>query len=380
MTERFDVIVLGAGMAGASVAAELAPHLKVLILEMEDHPGHHATGRSAAMFFESYGNDTVRALTRASRDFLETPPDGFSDVALMTPRAGMIVADATAVGRLDHLLSDVTVAKALRRIPVEFALNTVPILRRERVAGAALDETGCAMEVAAIHHGYLRAARRAGARLLAGARDMRISRGASGWEVDSRAGHYAAEVLVNATGAWADDVARKAGAREIGLQPRRRSAVMLPVPPGLDIAAWPLVTDVDETVYFKPDGGQLMLSPANEDPMPPCDVAPEELDIAIAVDRFEALTTLSVPRLARRWAGLRSFVSDRSPVAGFDPSTPGFFWLAGQGGYGIQMAPALARAAAALLRGVKLPADIAAEGVTAEALSPTRAALQPASC
>jgi len=185
-------------------------------------------------------------------------------------------------------------------------------------------------------------------------------------------------VLVNATGAWADAVARQAGVQPIGLQPMRRTAVTLPVPEGMDSRQWPLVVDVDETVYFKPDAGQLMLSPANEDPMDPCDVAPEELDVAIAVDRFETLTTVQVRKLNHRWAGLRSFVADRSPVAGFDPQVEGFFWLAGQGGYGIQMAPALARAAAALVLGRDLPADIAAQGVTAEAISPSRQALRPA--
>jgi D-arginine dehydrogenase len=179
-------------------------------------------------------------------------------------------------------------------------------------------------------------------------------------------------VVVNATGAWADEVARQAGARPVGLQPMRRTAMTIPAPEGHGTRHWPMVIDVDETVYFKPDAGQMLLSPANEDPMPPCDVAPEELDIALAVHRFEELTTVPVKRIAHRWAGLRSFVPDRSPVAGWDTQAEGFFWLAGQGGYGIQMAPALARAAAAMLLGQALPADIAAQGVTPQALSPDR--------
>ncbi len=368
----FDVIVLGAGMAGASVAAELAPHRRVLLLELEDHPGRHTTGRSAAMFFESYGNATVRGLTRASRAFLEQPPEGFADVALMTPRAALFVAGPDAESRLQDLLSSFQEGTGLKAVPREEALRLVPILRPEAVAAAALDDSGRDMEVAAILQGYLRLLRRAGAQLVLGAGEVSLQRRAGQWTVDSRAGRFQAPVVVNATGAWADVVARQAGARPVGLQPMRRTAMTIPAPEGHDTRHWPMVIDVDETVYFKPDAGQFLLSPANEDPMDPCDVAPEELDIAIAVDRFETLTTHPVRRIAHRWAGLRSFVVDRSPVAGWDTQAEGFFWLAGQGGYGIQMAPALARAAASLLMGQALPADIAAQGVTPQALSPAR--------
>jgi D-arginine dehydrogenase len=372
MTASFDVIILGAGMAGASLAAELSPHRKLLLLELEDQPGRHATGRSAAMFFESYGNPTVRALTRASRAFLERPPQGFAQVPLMRQRAALFVADAQSLPRLDAMFAAADAPATLRRLDAAAALALVPILRPEALVAAALDDSGCDMDVAAIHQGYLRSARRAGAQLTLGAFEVAIERRADLWQLCSRAGEFQAPLLVNATGAWADVVAQQAGARALGLQPKRRTAVMLPAPAGHAIGAWPLTLDVDETVYFKPDAGQLLLSPANEDPMQPCDVAPEEIDVALAVDRFERLTTCKVDRIQRRWAGLRSFFADRSPVAGFDARTEGFFWLAGQGGYGIQMAPALARTAAALLRGLPLPADIAAQGVTPEALSPMR--------
>ena len=371
---HFDLIVLGAGMAGASVAAELAPQRRVLLLELEDQPGRHTTGRSAAMFFESYGNATVRGLTRASRAFLEQPPEGFADVPLMSPRAALFVAGPDAVPRLQELLGSFQEGTDLKPLPRDEALRQVPILRPEAVAAAALDDSGRDMEVAAILQGYLRLLRRAGAQVVLGAGELSLHRQAGQWTVDSRAGRFQAPVLVNATGAWADVVARQAGARPVGLQPMRRTALTIPAPEGHDTRAWPMVIDVDETVYFKPDAGQFLLSPANEDPMDPCDVAPEELDIAIAVDRFQALTTHPVRRIAHRWAGLRSFVADRSPVAGWDAQAEGFFWLAGQGGYGIQMAPALARAAAALVLGQALPADIAAQGVTPQALSPQRLA------
>lgn len=372
----FDVVILGAGMAGASLAAELALERKVLLLEVEDEAGRHATGRSAAMFFESYGNETVCALTRASRAFLERPPAGFAETVLMTPRAALFVADAESLPRLDAMLGASTAAATLRRLDADAALAHVPILRRDRLAGAAYDDSGCDIDVAAVHQGYLRAARRAGAQLVLGAREALPVHEAGRWVVRTRADAFAAPVLVNATGAWADAVARAAGVATVGLQPKRRTAMTIPAPAGHDIRAWPLTIDVDETVYFKPDAGQLLLSPANEDPMAPCDVVPEEIDVAIAVDRFEALTDQSVRRINRRWAGLRSFVADKSPVAGFDPAADGFFWLAGQGGYGIQMAPALARAAAALLLGRTLPHDIVSQGVSAADLSPGRPALR----
>jgi D-arginine dehydrogenase len=234
------------------------------------------------------------------------------------------------------------------------------------------------MEVAAIHQGYLRMARRAGVQVVLDAAEVSMRREGSAWHLQSRAGDFSAPVLVNATGAWADSVARQAGAATIGLQPMRRTAVTIAAPTGLDSRHWPMVIDVDETVYFKPDAGQLLLSPANEDPMDPCDVAPEELDVAIAVDRFETLTTERVARINHRWAGLRSFVADRSPVAGYDPQAEGFFWLAGQGGYGIQMAPALARAAAAMVLRQPLPVDLLRQGVTVEALAADRDALRAA--
>jgi D-arginine dehydrogenase len=328
------------------------------------------------MFFESYGNPTVCALTRASRAFLEQPPEGFCDVPLMTPRAAMIVADGEGLTRLDSHYAGAGAPSTMRRIARQEALSLVPILRPEWLAGACIDGSGCDMEVAAIHQGYLRVARRAGTQIVLGAAEVALSRNGALWTVRCRAGEFSAPVLVNATGAWADAVARLAGAATVGLQPNRRTALTIPAPATHDSRHWPMVIDVDETVYFKPDAGQLLLSPANEDPMEPCDVAPEELDIAMAVDRFETLTTEPVKRINHRWAGLRSFVADRSPVAGYDTQAEGFFWLAGQGGYGIQMAPALARTAAALLMRQALPEDVAAQGVREDDVSPARPALR----
>lgn len=380
MSDALDVIILGAGMAGASLAAELAPHRRVVLMETEDQPGRHATGRSAAMFFENYGNATVRALTRASRAFLERPPEGFAQTPLLSPRSALFVCDAPRLAALHTRVGSpqaLDEPASLRKLGLDEAFALCPVLRPQWLGGAAIDTSGSDMDVAALHQGYLKRARQAGARLVLDAFEVVVEQTAAGWRAHSRAGVWEAPVLVNATGAWADAVARQAGVPTIGLQPMRRTAVTLPAPPGHDIAAWPLVIDVDERFYFKPDAGQLLLSPANEDPMAPCDAAPDELDIAIAVDRFETATTVAVRKINHRWAGLRSFVSDRSPVAGFDPEAEGFFWLAGQGGYGIQMAPALARTAAALLMDLPLPADVAALGVLAQDLSPARPALRP---
>jgi D-arginine dehydrogenase len=371
-----DVIVLGAGMAGASVAAELAAEARVLLLETEDRPDRHSTGRSAAVFFESYGNATVRALTRASRDFLLQPPDGFASFELARPRSALFVADAARVDRLDAVAAMPGAAVALERLGAAAAIRLCPLLDPGWVAGGVLDRSGQDIDVAALHQGYLRRARQRGAAIVFGAGNMAIERVGSAWRVRSAVGDHEAPILVNATGAWADDVARRAGVPTVGLAPMRRTVVMLPAPAGIDMTGWPMVIDADETFYFKPDGAQILLSPANEDPSPPCDVMPEELDVALAVDRFETATGTEVRRVNHRWAGLRSFVADRSPVCGYDDSVEGFFWLAGQGGYGIQMAPALARAASALVMRRELPADLLAEGVQVGAMSPARAELR----
>jgi D-arginine dehydrogenase len=363
-----------AGMAGASLAAELAPKRSVLVLEMEDHPGHHSTGRSAAMFFESYGNPTVRALTRASRDFFEHPPEGFTEISLMTPRSAIFVADAPRASHCADMIADDSDG-VFQQMSRDGALALCPALRPDWVAAAVLDNTGHDLDVSAIHQGYLRLGRRRGGTLVTSASDMTIDRNGGRWRVATRAGTFECRTLVNAAGAWADQVARMAHVSPLGIQPMRRTAMMLPAPEDYDIKGWPLVVDVDEEFYFKPDAGQILLSPANEDPMDPCDVAPDEMDIAIAVDRLETATHLKVRRINRRWAGLRSFAPDRSPVAGFDPRVGDFFWLAGQGGYGIQMAPGLARAAASLLCQEPMPEDIKAEGATAADLSPGRPGL-----
>jgi D-arginine dehydrogenase len=251
-------------------------------------------------------------------------------------------------------------------------LARVPLLQREQIAGALLDATSADIDVDLLHQGFLRSARAAGAELHLGTGLLRLEREGSSWLAHTVAGSFRAATVVNAAGAWADEVAAMAGIAPVPLQPLRRTAVLIELPEGVDATLWPAVVAIDESQYFKPDAGLLLISAADETPSPPCDAQPEELDVAIAVDRFETLTGRPVRRVRHRWAGLRVFSPDRSPVVGFDASAPGFFWCAGQGGYGIQTSPALGRAAAALALGRGLPQDLMDMGITAEQLSPQR--------
>jgi len=371
-----DVLIIGAGMAGASAAYFLAPHKKVLLLEREAQPGYHSTGRSAAMYSETYGNATVRAITTASKPFYFNPPPGFSDYPLVTPRGSLLVGAAANHDTLQQALHSM---RAL--VPnIEWwsqadILQRVPVLRPEQAMHGVYEPDAMDMDVHAIHQGFLRGAKAAGAQLVCDAGVDQIRFEAGLWCVNTAAGCFSAPVLVNAAGAWCDELARLAGVKPVGLNPMRRTAFTCEAPVGCDISGWPLVIDAQESFYFKPDAGVLLMSPANQDPVIPQDVQPEELDVAIAVDRIETATTLRIRQVRRKWAGLRSFVADKSPVVGFAPDAPGFFWLAGQGGYGIQTAPAMGELSAALVRGLPLPPAMAALGLRVEEVAAGRAAL-----
>jgi len=364
-----DVIVIGAGIAGASVAAHLAEAQSVVLLEREDRAGYHSTGRSAALFTEIYGNTVIRALTRASRKFLFEPPAGFADGPLTRPRGCLYVATQTQLGSLRDFAALPDVAPATRPLEVREAIALCPILRADYVAAALIEPDSSDIDVSALHQGYLRLFRRRAGRLVTNAPVEALERGAGGWTVYAGTERFTAPLVVNAAGAWADEVAALAGLARVGLQPRRRTAVLVDVSPGIDVSRWPFVNDVDEQFYFKPEAGSLFLSPADETPVEPSDAQPDEWDVATAVERVEAATTLQITRLKARWAGLRTFAPDRTPVVGYSGERDGFFWLAGQGGYGIQTAPALSRAAAALILESPLP-----EGLEAHlaALSPGR--------
>ena len=368
MQNRF--IVIGAGMAGASAAAFLAEHGPTLILEAEDQPGYHTTGRSAASYIDTYGHPTVCAITRASRRFFWTPPEGFAEHPLVRPRAVLEIARPDQGEALARSLAGG--GGALRPIEAAEVLRLCPILRPQIVWRGALNETTADIDVDAVLQGFLRMAKARGAALVTGARVTALDRTRGGWRATTSAGAFEGAMVVNAAGAWADAVARLAGLGALGLTPLRRTAVRVQPAPREGLADWPFVIDVDEAFYFKPDAGGLLISPADETPSPACDAQAEELDIAYAVEAFEQATTEPVRRIAHRWAGLRTFAPDRIPIAGPDPREPAFFWLAGQGGYGIQTAPALGAATAGLMTTGALPEHLAAEGISAAELAPGR--------
>lgn len=365
--------VIGGGIAGAGVAFEIAAFASVVLLEREDHCGTHATGRSAASFTETYGNSVIRRLAMASRSFLADPPSGFADVPLLKPRGTVTIARADQADALEGALerARALVSTVVRIDPAE-AIRRVPVLRPEAVAVAMLEPDAMEIDVDALHRGFLRGAARRGARILTGTGVEAIERCGSRWRVTTSRGEIHASILVDAAGAWADDVARLAGLRPLGLVPKRRTAFLVPVPDGVEIGGWPLVDDVGETFYFKPDAGRLFVSPADATPSLPVDAYPDDLDVAIGVDRLERATTLDIRRVHRAWAGLRTFAADRSPVVGPDPAAADFIWLAGQGGYGIKTSPALSRACAALVRREPLPDDLLHLGLNARDLSPGR--------
>lgn len=369
-----DVAVIGAGIAGASMAWRLAGVRKVLLLEREDHPGYHTTGRSAAMFMESYGPPAVRALTRASRAFYESPAAGFCSQPLLRARGALYVArpgDEAVMAREYETLAPA--CPGLVRLDAAEVMARVPCLRPERVVGGLLDSGAMDIDVNALHQACLSGMRRSGGELRTRAEVRAAHHDGHAWTLEFERGDPIRAVqVVNAAGAWADVVGALFGARTIGLVPHRRSAFTFAPPAGVDCSAWPVTSGVDEEWYFKPEAGVLLGSPANADPMTPHDVAPDEMDIAIGIDRIQQATTLQIRRPIRTWAGLRSFVHDGELVIGWDRQAPGFFWLAGQGGYGIQTAPGASALAAAILLEQGMPEGFAALGVAAQDVSPAR--------
>jgi len=373
MSEQTEIIIIGGGMAGAGAAFEISRDRKVVLLERESHCGYHTTGRSAASFTENYGNGVIRRIVLASRGFLTKPPTGFSDYPLLSKRGMITVARAD---QLDLLWESLQAAQALvpsivAMTPAE-AIARVPVLREDYLAGAYFEPHSMDIDVNGLHQGFLRGARARGARVVTKAGVTGIGRQGGQWRVETEAGSFLAPLIVNAAGAWGDEIAVMAGGRPIGLQPRRRTAFNIPAPAGLDITDWPLVDDVGAEFYFKPDAGQLFVSPADATPSAPMDAYAEDIDVAIGAERLERATTIEVQRVSRSWAGLRTFVADGSPVVGPDDELPDFVWLVGQGGYGIKTSPALSRVCASLIAGGGLPDDVARQGVALEELTPHR--------
>ncbi len=372
-----DFLVIGAGIAGVSAADTLAARGRVIVLERESQPAYHTTGRSASYFTLNYGNDLIRALTKASQSFLTTPPDGFSAHPLMTPLGALTIARADQLSSFEQNLSDAQkLVPEISPITVTEARAMVPALRDDTVAAVHYEPDAQYMDVDLIHGGFLRRMRARGGELVCDAEVKALRRDGGTWHVATAAGTYDAPIVVNAAGAWADEIAVHAGLAPLGLVPKRRTVILFAAPSGTTVASWPLVLDVDEEFYFRGDAGKVLASPADATPSPPCDSQPEDLDIAVTVDRIETATTMTVPRIEHKWAGLRSFYSDNTPVVGTDPHTEGFVWLAGQGGYGIMTSPAMAEAACACATGDAWPESLAAVGVTMADLAADRDTLR----
>ncbi len=368
-----DILVIGGGMAGASIAATLASETRVTLLEMERQPGYHTTGRSAAMYEPTYGPPMMRALTRAGYAAFAAPPEAFGDGPLISPRASLFIATEEERPLLETLRNEVG-PEQFEPLTADEIRTMVPLLRDGYAVDGALNRGGSDIDVARMLQGYLRLLKSTGGTVITDAEVTDLTRTGPIWRAETRAGVFEAPIVINAAGAWADRIGALAVAEPIGLTPKRRTALIVSPPAGMDPSAWPLTVNASETFYMKPDASRLLISPANEDPQQPADAQPDELDVAICVDRVTQAFDIDIRRIESQWAGLRSFVADKEPVAGFSDAVEGFYWLAGQGGYGIQSAPGLARFAASQVLGREIPADLASEGVTPEALAPARLA------
>ena len=372
-----DVIVIGGGIVGASTAYELSEHASVLLLEAEAQPGYHSTGRSAALFTRNYGSPLVRRINALSEPFFRAPPPGFVDVPLLHPRGGLAVAPPGEEHRLDAVLAAGTKDDPVAEIAPSDALALVPFLRPRRVARAVHEPGVTDIDVAALLQAYLRGLRARGGTVATGSRVVALERTGGVWIVGTDAATHRSPIVVNAAGAWSEAIGAMAGAAPIGLVAKRRTAIVIDGPPGLDLRALPCVDFAATDAYIKPEAGRLMASPGDATPDVAQDVRPDEMDVAVLADWIERETTIEVRRIAHSWAGLRSFVPGEGPVVRGDPDAPGFFWNAGQGGYGIMMAPTLARIAAATALGRAMPADIAKAGLAYEDLRGGREAGSP---
>ncbi len=363
-----DVVVIGGGIAGVSAGHFLAAAgLQVMLAEQEAHLAYHTTGRSAAILYASYGTTAHQKLTAASWDFFERPPRELVEAPLVTPRGMIIVARPD---QMDRLRAEQTDGVGLERISPDEVEAAVPVIRTEQLGGALRERQAADLDVAALHQAFVRGMRRSGATIRTTSPVRGLDRRRDMWRVKVPGETIHTPIVVNAAGAWCDVVAGLAGIEPIGLVPMRRTAFM--VPGSSEWSGWPAVVDIDQDWYFRPDGEQLLCSPGEERPSPPCDARPDELDIALAIERINRATTLNIRTVRSSWTGLRSFVADRTMVIGFDPTAEGFFWLAGQGGTGIQTAPAAGRLAASLITCGPPPEDQIDLGVSAADFAPER--------
>jgi D-arginine dehydrogenase len=371
-----DFLIIGGGIAGLSAAARLAEHGRAVVLEAEQAIGHHSSGRSVTFSHYGIGDAIVRGLTAYSRPFFETPPEGFSPSPLARIQSALYAGSEAALDRIDALHDRMAPFNPLlRRVDSAELTRLCPILRTGsgELSHGLFDPAGLKLDADALLQFFARAVRVRGGEVHTGQRIAAIEHMAESWSVRTEGGSaWSAPVLVNAAGAWADRIAELAGVQPLGLTPLRRTIIVVDPPAGMEVADWPFVHSVLGDFYMLPETGRLLVSPVDEIASDPCDAWPEEVDIATAAAKLEEYTFLQVRRIAHSWAGLRSFVSDRVPTAGFAPDAPGFFWLAGQGGYGLQTAPAMAQVVEALVAGQRWPEGLARLGVSAKHLLPDR--------
>ncbi|MGZ2411624.1 D-arginine dehydrogenase [Sphingomonas sp. F9_3S_D5_B_2] len=368
MATTTDILVIGGGIAGISAAAALAPHARVLVLEGETQIGFHASGRSATMLHYALGDALIRALTLASRPFFDGPPDAFSDVPLGRRMAVLIHAREEERAALDALEADISQFAELDRLDAAAVHDLCPLLKPDAVHGIA-DRDGIRLDPHALLQGFARQLRRNGGTVRTDARVAAISRRDGAWEVRTEAGDsFSAPVIVNAAGAWADAVAELAGVTALGIRPKRRTIITFDAPEGTELDRLPFAKTVGDELYFAPESGRLFASPMDEVPSDPCDAQPDEFEMALAAQRMEDRTIMKVERIHSRWAGLRTFAPDGHPVVGFAPEAEGFFWLAGQGGAGLQTSPAMSQVAASLILDTSWPVP----DVSNAAVSPVR--------
>ena len=380
MSKTSDIVVIGGGIAGISAACMLAERgCTVHLLEAEDTLAHHATGRSAAIFLENYGPDAIRRLTLGGRSYLQDPP--YADAALWSPLPFMSVGDESQVSAMRERAERFQrLVPSTRFITTAEAVERCPVLRPDVVAGAILEPDAKQLDVAGLHQMFVRGFKANGGSIRTSARVVAIVQQGSGWHISTATETFATDVVVNAAGAWCDQLAQMANVHRVGVHPLRRSVAIAALPDEVSTEGWPFVDydhGDDGSGYFRPEAGGLLISPADETPSEPCDAKPEELDVARGIANAMRWTTLDIQHVHATWAGLRSFVADRNPVCGFARDAPGFFWLAGQGGYGIHSAAGLAVATAGLICEGELPASLQRLGVTAAELDPGRDGLGP---
>ncbi len=366
-----DFVVIGGGIAGVAAAASLAPHGSVTLVEMEKALASHTTGRSAAMFTASYGGQASRPLARASQAFLESPPDGVADGPLITDRGAMWIARTEQASLLQQLAEQGRQLGAnVEVLDAGDALGLVPVLKADALAGALFEPGAGDLDVAALHQAFVRLARRNGATILTSSPVTELRPTGSGWRVSTSTGVIDCGAVVNASGAWGDLVAAMAGVAPVGLTPMRRTAFM--VPGNEAWSRWPLVDEIEDNFYFKADGSQILCSLAEEVPDDPGDPRPRAEDVALAIERINAATTLGIRSVNSEWVGLRTFAPDREMVIGEEPEHPGFFWLVGQGGTGIMTSPGYGALVASQVVGLPLPATLVEAGVDPATTLPDR--------